>query len=148
MDVDPFLMNRECYVINLAVMKRQLEADLHQYWGSNGGFRSILEHHGSQEWVTMAGTAPKIVDDIITTLIKELFTETQTDLRNAGQLVMTEQALMQRARLDNRRAHEFAEELFSHFVNYIGGHIPHMTFGSHDGFEFEIKGLDLIVYRK
>lgn len=148
MDVNPFLLTRECYLINLANIKRELEANLHQYWGSTGGFKSILANHGSQQWVTMAGTAPTIVDEIIKMLITELFTERQTDLRNAGQLVMTEQTLIQRAGIDERMAHQMAEELFSRFVDYIGGHIPHMTFGSHDGFEFKIMGLDLMVYRR
>lgn len=148
MDVDPFLLTRECYLLNLADIKRQLMSDLHQYWASSGGFKSILAGHGSQEWVSMNGNSPQIADEIIRTLISELFTERQTDMRNAGQLVMTEQAFIQRGRLDERSAHALAEGLFSRFVDYVGGHIPHMTFGSHDGFEFKILGLDLMIYRR
>jgi hypothetical protein len=114
----------------------------------------MLHHIAEYHTALLRETDPHLVtfmdaidiDPVLIALLDELFTEKQTDMRNAGQLVETERALIQMA-IDERHAHELAELLFAGIVNLLGMHIPNITFSNHDGYKFQLFKHDVLIYK-
>lgn len=143
-----WLIMKECVLISIAEIKRELADKLEEYWATVS-FTSMLSTHTANGLIQIIARSPQIVDNIIDMLLMELFMERQTDMRNAGQLELTEQAMQNSAYLDERTAHQYTEDLFGQMVNYLGMHVPHMTFGNHDGYQFKLLNrYDLLIYRQ
>jgi len=96
----------------------------------------------------LKGCAENInLDAPLGALLQELFTERQSDMRNAGRLELTENQFRWMA-IDERQAHEFAELLFVGVVNALGQHIPNITFSNHEGYKFQIMRYDVLIYKE
>jgi hypothetical protein len=107
---------------------------------------SLTRVGGRSKFQTSRAADGDLASLIIATVIGELIEERQSDMRNAGQLFRTEQLLRDHF-IDERMAHVIAEDLFASLVNTIGEHLPHVTFGSHEEFQFQLHGSDLMLWK-
>jgi hypothetical protein len=79
-------------------------------------------------------------------LVQEIFGGHDGDVRNMGQLVQSE-AELKKLGIDERTAHEFAEEAFSAFVETVGQTMPEVSFQNREGLTFAMTEYDLLVTR-
>jgi hypothetical protein len=79
-------------------------------------------------------------------LVQEVFGEHEGDVRNMGHLARSESEL-KKLGIDERTAHEFAEEAFSAFVETVGQTMPEVSFQNREGFSFAMTEYDLLVTR-
>lgn len=83
---------------------------------------------------------------ILLAVLSDLVAETQTDLRNAGLMAITENVLVQHF-VDAQSAHAIAENLFAHVVNTLGEHLPDITFNNHTDYRYQLSGSDLTIWK-
>lgn len=135
-------------LISLREIHLDLEQTLHAYLNKTSWRApvTLMMVFGRSKFRTTLTTDGDLASLVISTLIAELVTEVQTDMRNAGQLRLTEDVLIQHF-VDERTAHELAENLFSIVVNTLGEHLPDLTFSNHRDFRYELRGDDLLVWR-
>jgi hypothetical protein len=142
-----WLVMKQCVLVSVSDIAAEILAVLRGYWQDEG--RKIVSYAVNMQGVPLAIDPEKhIVYMVLNTLITELFTERQTDMRNAGQLIDTEKVLMEVAKIDERTAHAIAEDLFSRVVNFLGMHLPDLTFSNHDDYKFKFVGRDLLIYKE
>jgi hypothetical protein len=139
---NPYLVMRECYLVSILDIKTELLTILNEYWALNG-----FLYNGPQHAADLIIAPHEIVEGILSTLLEELFLEKQSDLRNAGRLELTEAALGSGG-VDERNAHQMAEDLFVRVINHLGMHLPQMTFSSHEQYQFKIMRHDLMIYKQ
>jgi hypothetical protein len=134
-------------VISFSDIRNALKATLAEYWQTYGWSQPVSLVVGPGGKSIFVSGVGEICDQIIGMVLYELVTEQQTDMRNAGQLVLTEKLLVDH-KIDERTAHSIAEDLFANLVNTLGEHLPHLTFSDHDGYSYQLKGPDLWIYPK
>jgi hypothetical protein len=136
-------------LVSLSDIRNVLMQRLGEYWNSNGFIQPVsLIRQGSRTvYVSANHQMRPIADLVIETLLYELVTERQSDMRNAGQLFLTEKVLTDHS-VDERTAHQVAEDLFADLVNTLGEHLPTLTFSNHDGFNYRLHGPDLAIIPK
>jgi hypothetical protein len=135
-------------LISLREIHLGLEQTLHAYLNKTSWRApvTLMMVFGKPKFLTTMTADMNLATLVISTLIAELVTEVESDMRNAGQLRLTENVLIQHF-VDERTAHEIAENLFSNVVNTLGEHLPDLTFSNHKDFRYEMAGDDLLVWR-
>jgi hypothetical protein len=128
-------MNNPPVLLSLREIHLGLEQLLIEYLNKTSWHApvSMTRVSGRTKFQTSRAADGDLASLIIATVIGELIEERQSDMRNAGQLFRT--------------AHAIAEDLFANLVNSIGEHLPHVTFGNHDEFRFQLHGSDLMLWK-
>lgn len=134
-------------LVSLSDIRNVLMQRLGEYWNSNGFIQPVTMVRQGNRNVYVSSDGRSIADLVIETLLYELVTEHQSDMRNAGQLYLTEEVLTKHS-VDERTAHQVAEDLFADIVNTLGEHLPQLTFSNHDGFNYRLHGPDLAIIPK
>jgi hypothetical protein len=141
-------MNNPPVLLSVREIHLGLEQQLLEYLNKTSWHAplSMVKVGGHSKFQTSRAADGDLASLLITTVIGELIEERQSDMRNAGQLFRTEQVLREHF-IDERTAHQIAEDLFANIVNTIGEHLPHVTFGRHDDFKFQLQGSDLMLWK-
>lgn len=135
-------------LISLREIHLVLEQQLHAYlnktsWRSPVRLEMVF---GKPKFLTALEPDGNLAGHVIKAIIHDLTHDTSSDMRNAGTLWATEEALKHHF-VDERTAHEMAENLFGNLVNTLGEHLPDLTFNNHTDFRYQLNGSDLLVWR-
>jgi len=141
-------MNNPPVLLSLRDIYVGLEQQLLEYLNKTSWHAplSMIRVGGKSKFQTARAADGDLASLIMATAIGELIEERQSDMRNAGQLFRTEHLLCEHF-IDERTAHVIAEDVFANLVNSLGEHLPHLTFGSHDEFRFQLTGSDLMLWK-